>query len=151
LDQARLVAPQDAIGLPELVGPALMLVPLPLLLIPAPSTAAPRHPTDGAPLDLEGHGLERLAGALTSLAHPRVEAMAPRRTAGQTVVDGRLQRPPCLHAPFHIAGDNIQRGHGPAFAGSPTGWSHPGPPGDPRGRQEERSARLRSRQIEMSL
>src|SRR5215510_11942666 len=107
-----------------------MVVPPHLLLIPGHITDKPLQPTDGAPLDLEGHRLDRLAFELAELAHHIVEEMGARLTAGKTVVEGRLKLPQCLHEPFHIAGNDIKRGDGKCFAGSPTGWQHAGPPDD---------------------
>jgi hypothetical protein len=92
------------------------------LLIPGHITEKPLQPTDGAPLDLQGHGLDRLAFELAELAHHIVEEMGARLTAGKTVVEGRLKRPQFLHEPFHIAGDEVKRGNGKAFTAGPTSW-----------------------------
>ena len=54
---------------PGYVGHELMVVPPHLCLIPAHITDTPLHPTDGAPVDVEGHGLDRRAFELTALAH----------------------------------------------------------------------------------
>src|SRR5262249_47241880 len=99
-----------------------MVVPPHLLFIPASITDEPLHPTDGAPLDREGYGLDRLAFELTQLAHHIVGEMGTRLTAGKTVVEDRLKLPQFLHEPFHILGDDLKRGHGKAFALGLTGW-----------------------------
>jgi hypothetical protein len=77
---------------------------------------------DGAPLDLEGHGLARLAFQLTAWTDHIVKEMPARLTACKTVVKGGLKLPPFLHEAFHIAGDESKRGNGKAFAAGPTGW-----------------------------
>jgi hypothetical protein len=70
---------------------------------------------------VEGHGLNRLAFELTALAHHIVEEMGPWLTAGKAVVESRLKLPQFLHASFHIAGYEVKRGNGKAFAIGPTG------------------------------
>ncbi len=120
-DKARLVEHQDALGITQLVGHELMIVPPHLFLIPVHITDKPLHPTDGAPFDVKGHGLDRLAFELTALAHHRVEEMGTWLTACKTVVEGRLKLPEFLHESFHIAGDEVKHGNGKAFAVGPTG------------------------------
>src|SRR2546423_206307 len=99
-----------------------MIVPPHLLLIPGDITDKPLHPTDGTPLDLKGHRLDRLAFELAELAHHIVEEMSAWLTAGKTVVEGRLKRPKFPHEPFHIARYEVKRGNSKAFAAGPTGW-----------------------------
>jgi hypothetical protein len=48
--------------------------------------------------------------------------MGTRLAARKTVVKDRLECPQFLHEPFHIAGDEVKRGNGKAFAAGPTGW-----------------------------
>src|SRR5262249_6353027 len=82
----------------------------------------PLQPSNGAPLDLECHGLDRLAFQLAELTDHRVKEMSARLTADKTVVKGGLELPQFLHEPFHITGDEVKRGNGKAFAAGPT-WS----------------------------
>src|SRR5262249_43081122 len=97
-----------------------MIVPPHLLLIPAPITDKPLQPPNGASLDLECHGLDRLAFQLTELANHIVKEMDTRLTAGKTVVKGGLELPEFLCESLHIAGHHIK--YGKAFTGGPTGW-----------------------------
>jgi len=76
--ESDLVDPQDARGITQLVGYELMVVPPSLCLIPAPSPDQPLPPTDGAPCDVEGHGLERLACEQCAASHGSDAGGAPR-------------------------------------------------------------------------
>src|SRR5712691_5305323 len=102
--KARLIEHQDTIWITHLVGHELMGVPHHLLLIPPHITDEPLHPSDGAPLNLEGHRLNRFTFKLAELAHHIVKEMGARLTAGETVVKGRLESPQVLHELFYIAG-----------------------------------------------
>src|SRR5215510_11656753 len=95
-DKDRLIKHQDPIGVTHLLGHEVMIVPPHLLLIPAPITDKPLQPPNGASLDLEGHGLDRLACQLTELADHIVKEMDTRLTAGKTVVKGGLELPEFL-------------------------------------------------------
>jgi hypothetical protein len=86
-DKARFIEHQDALRLPQCVRHELLVVPSHLLLIPGDITDKPLHPTDGAPLDLEGHRLDRLAFELAELAHHIIEEMRAWLTARKTVVE----------------------------------------------------------------
>src|SRR5262249_50319400 len=99
-----------------------MIVPPHLLVIPAPITDKPLHPADGAPLDLEGHRLDRLAFQFAALPHHRVEAMRTGLTPTKTVVKGGLELPQFLHKPGHIVRHDVKVGHGTSFIYGPTGW-----------------------------
>src|SRR4030095_9739136 len=101
-DKTRLVEHQDTRGVPHLFGHELVVVPEHLLLIPDDITEKPLHPTDGAPLDVESHGLDRLAFELTQLAHHIVEEIGTRLTPCKTIVEDGLERPEFLREPFHI-------------------------------------------------
>src|SRR5215211_8003422 len=80
---ARLGEPQDPSGIAHRLGHELMRVPPHLRLIPDALTEKPLQPPDGAPLALEGHGLDRLAFQLTELTDHRVKEMHARLTAGK--------------------------------------------------------------------
>src|SRR4029434_2498701 len=86
-DKARFVEHQDALGITQFVGHELMVVPPHLCLIPVHITDKPLQPPDGAPFDVEGHGLDRLAFELTALAHHIVEEMGTGLTACKAIVE----------------------------------------------------------------
>jgi len=121
-DKARLIEHQHAIRVAHLLGYKLMVVPHHLLLIPDAITDKPLQPTDGTPLNLERHGLNRLAFKLTELAYHVVKEMGARFTAWKTVVKGRLKLLEFVHEAFHITGHHVKRGNGKTFAFRPTGW-----------------------------
>ena len=104
------------------LGDALLGVPPHLCLIPQHSTDEPLHPTEGASRNLEGHRLNRFAFARAALAHHVIKEMGTRLAARTTGVKDRLECPQFLQEPFHIAGDEVKRGNGTAFAAGPTGW-----------------------------
>src|SRR5262249_27342119 len=88
-DKASLVEHQDPIRVTHLRGHKLMIVPPHLFLIPDDITDKPLQPPDGAPLDLEGHRLDRLAFELTELTNHIVKEMHAWLTAGgQEVMNG---------------------------------------------------------------
>jgi hypothetical protein len=71
---------------------------------------------------VERHWLNGLPFQPTELAHHIVEEMGAWLTPRETIVKDGLERPQFLQEPFDIVGDNVKRGNGKAFAGSPTGW-----------------------------
>jgi hypothetical protein len=99
-----------------------MVVPPHLRLIPGDLTDKALQPTDSAPLDVAGHGLERFALKGTELAHQIVKEMDAWLTTGKTVVEERLELPQFVYEAFNIPGDDLKRGNGKACTVSPTGW-----------------------------
>jgi hypothetical protein len=59
---------------------------------------------------------------MIELTNHIVKEMPTRLTAGKTVVKGGLKLPQFLHEPLYIAGDEVKRGNGKAFAAGPTSW-----------------------------
>src|SRR4029453_5024358 len=120
-DKARLIEHQHAIGLTQLIGHELMVVPHHLLLLPDTITDKPLQPADSAPLYAERHRLDRLAFERTELAHHVVKEMDARLTPRKTVVKGRLELLQFVYEAFHIPGNYVKRGNGKTFAFRPTG------------------------------
>jgi hypothetical protein len=99
-----------------------MIVPEHLRLIPVDITNTPLLPTDRAPLDAEGHRLQRCAFQPAVLAHHAIKELSARLTTRKTIVTGRLELPQCAHAAFHSAGDEVKSGKGIAGMVGPAGW-----------------------------
>jgi hypothetical protein len=93
-----------------------------MLLIPGDITDEALQPTDSAPLDVEGHRLNRFALEETELADQIVKEMRARLTAGKTVVKSGLELPEFIHEAFYIAGHEVKRGNGKSLTIDPTGW-----------------------------
>src|SRR5215471_5277027 len=84
-------------------------------------------------------------------ASNRVKAMGARLTPRKTVVQERLKLPERFHAPFHIAGDQVQCRQRKTFAFRPTGWEHARPPGEMGSREGQRIEGRLSCQLQTSL
>ena len=141
-DEARLIEHPDAVWITHFLGHELMIIPPPLLLIPAHITEKPLQPADRTPFDMEGHRLNRLAFELAALADHIVKEMGPWLTAHKTVVKGGLERPQFVHEAFHITGHDLKCGHGKFIAIGPTGWEQTRPPAALWDMQEKRTGWL---------
>jgi hypothetical protein len=85
-------------------------------------TKEPLQPTHRPALDVEGHGLNRLAFQWAQLAYHIIEEMCARFTPGKTIVESGLELPQFLQKPFYIAGYYVKRGNGVGGTFRATGW-----------------------------
>jgi hypothetical protein len=93
-----------------------------MLLIPGDFTEEPLQPTDAAPRDPEGHGLNGLAFQRTQLAHHIIKEVGARFTPRKTVVKEALELLEFVCEPGHIPGCELKGRNRKLVACRPTRW-----------------------------
>jgi len=93
-----------------------------VLLIPGDLTEKPLEPTDAAPRDPEGYGLNGLTFQRTQLAHHIVKEMGAWLTSRKTVVKEALELLEFVGEPGHIAGCESKGGNHKLVACRSTRW-----------------------------
>jgi hypothetical protein len=89
-------------------------------LIPRNIADKALHPTDGTPLDLQGHRFDGFAFQGTELAHHIVEKLVPRFLADKTRPKGGVEPTEFIHKRVNIAACERKLGNGKRLVCRPT-------------------------------